>query len=140
MFKPSYIMLSALSKRTNKVTVQVLKDFPDFQLFRGQVAEVKPSLMRNYLHYNNGARYILKDTDIDSQLLKLNAQREADMKKLAAEALQDEQLLMKSNTKTQQKSVTEEKNTKRNEEKQSYKSVLDQDYSIENVKIPGLDL
>ncbi|SCU89134.1 LADA_0E13850g1_1 [Lachancea dasiensis] len=59
---------SALSKRTNKVKVQLLKDFPKFQLYEGQVATVSPSLMRNYLHRGNGARYILKDADIDTQL------------------------------------------------------------------------
>nr|5MRC_G Chain G, bL9m [Saccharomyces cerevisiae]5MRE_G Chain G, bL9m [Saccharomyces cerevisiae]5MRF_G Chain G, bL9m [Saccharomyces cerevisiae] len=62
---------SALTKRTHRVKVQVLKDFPRFQLYKGQVANVKPSLMRNYLHNFNGAKYILSEEhDINTELLK----------------------------------------------------------------------
>lgn len=78
MLHCTQVCLSALTKRTHRVKVQVLKDFPRFQLYKGQVANVKPSLMRNYLHNFNGAKYILSEEhDINTELLKQYQTREA---------------------------------------------------------------
>ncbi|CAH2351478.1 hypothetical protein CLIB1423_03S07206 [[Candida] railenensis] len=52
------------SKRTppradKRIPVQLLKDFPNVGV-RGEVVKVLPSVMRNYLHMNNGATYLTK--------------------------------------------------------------------------------
>lgn len=54
----------ATSKRTppkadQRIPVQLLRDFANFGV-RGEVVKVLPSVMRNYLHMNNGATYLTK--------------------------------------------------------------------------------
>ncbi|GME87871.1 hypothetical protein B5S28_g1295 [[Candida] boidinii] len=51
------VRFSAQSKK-KRITVQLLKDFPEFGV-KGQIVQVKPSIMMNKLHRNNGACYIL---------------------------------------------------------------------------------
>lgn len=142
MFKASAVRLSALSKRTKRVRVQLLKDFPMFNLYMGQVTNVKPSFMRNYLHNFNGARYIMAESDIDLELLSRSQAREALMKDIPT----------KSDAKTisedAQRDVAQEvadavkvKPAKRTEpEQEKPKGVLDKKITIKDVKIPGLDL
>lgn len=133
MFKPTRPCLSALSKRTKRVKVQILKDFPTLQYLRGQVVEVKPSLMRNYLHNYNGAKYILKDADVDTVLLKeYTARREQLDLEMAAAREQVESKQSKAVGLQQQQQVKEK------EKKRSH--VLDSDVSIKDVVIPGLDI
>ncbi|ANZ77525.1 BA75_04988T0 [Komagataella pastoris] len=55
--KASCVRFTAISKR-NRIQVQLLKDFPGVGA-RGEVVNVRPSLMINTLHHNNGACYIL---------------------------------------------------------------------------------
>lgn len=55
---------NASSKRTppradKRIPVQLLKDFPNVGV-RGEIVKVLPSVMRNYLHMNNGAAYLIK--------------------------------------------------------------------------------
>lgn len=45
--------------KSGKISVQLLKDFPLVGA-RGEVVRVKPAFMRNYLHVNNGACYLLE--------------------------------------------------------------------------------
>ena len=117
MFTGTRVCLSALTKRTKRTKVQILRDFPTFQLFKGEVIEVKPSLMRNYLYNDNGARYILSDDQIDANLyddfVKLKAERE--MKKKAVH-----------------------KPVKTKEKKKEIIGILDNDITIDDVFIPGL--
>ncbi|BAO39784.1 54S ribosomal protein L50 [Kluyveromyces marxianus] len=134
MFIPTSACLSALTKRTKRVQVQLLKDFPKFQLRAGEVVNVKPSLMRNFLHNENGARYILKESDIDQTLLSRS--------KKSSES---------SSQNVTKKAVPKEKNTKPVVAKQPQQngeskapeapsSALNQSITIEKVKIPGLEL
>ncbi|CDR43661.1 CYFA0S12e02960g1_1 [Cyberlindnera fabianii] len=51
------VRYSARTKRENRISVQLLKDFPQFGQ-KGEIIEVLPGLMRNRLHPNNGATYI----------------------------------------------------------------------------------
>ncbi|CCF58675.1 hypothetical protein KAFR_0F00780 [Kazachstania africana CBS 2517] len=129
MFRPTRLCLSATSKRIKRVKVQLLKDFPQFQLSKGQVTDVKPSLMRNYLHNFNGARYILKDTDVDTVLLKSYKVNEASTQK-------DQQPAAKLMSKAQ---VKEGRALEKMLGKPREKKVLDNDISLKDVYIPGLD-
>ncbi|CDO93127.1 unnamed protein product [Kluyveromyces dobzhanskii CBS 2104] len=128
MFRPTSVRLSALTKRTKRVQVQLLKDFPKFQFHAGEVVNVKPSLMRNFLHNYNGARYILKDSDID-QLLLASAKKS---RTVAAAAKRTE-----PKVKASVKKVSKEAEKK---EVELPKSALNTEITIETVKIPGLDL
>lgn len=49
----------AAASKSSKIRVQLLKDFPLVGA-RGEVIRVKPAFMRNYLHVNNGACYLLE--------------------------------------------------------------------------------
>lgn len=132
MFKGSLTLYSALSKRTHRVKVQLLKDFPKFQLYKGEVALVKPSLMRNFLHNGNGARYILQDSDVNKELLNLTKKQPA--KKADAKNVKSK----KSKLVTINKApvpTKEQSKTSKNE-----KTGLSPNLTIENVKIPGLEL
>ncbi|CUS23356.1 LAQU0S09e02916g1_1 [Lachancea quebecensis] len=142
MFKaPALRAYSALSKRTNKVKVQLLKDFPQFQLYKGQVAQVSPSLMRNYLHLSNGARYILGDEEIDQGLhaesITAAAARAASVQKAvkkqiekAAEKIKGSDVKESEKTKEGEKSVAEKETPK----------VFNSGVTVSDVKIPGLDI
>uniref|UniRef100_A0A060TCP6 ARAD1D01254p n=1 Tax=Blastobotrys adeninivorans TaxID=409370 RepID=A0A060TCP6_BLAAD len=44
---------------STKIPVQLLKDFPGLG-YRGEIVHVKPGRMRNELHVNNGAAYLVK--------------------------------------------------------------------------------
>ena len=139
MFRSTQVCLSALTKRTHRVKIQVLKDFPRFQLFKGQVTKAKPSLMRNYLHNFNGAKYILdEERDVDMELLRSYQAREL---KLA----EDRQLLSKYQEMEAQKRIKSQKQSvfgdeKQDNPKEEKKGLLDSEITIEEVKIPGLDM
>ncbi|AET37850.1 mitochondrial 54S ribosomal protein bL9m MRPL50 Ecym_2097 [Eremothecium cymbalariae DBVPG len=129
MFKPSLRVCSALTKRNNRVKVQLLKDFPRFQLYKGEVANVKPSLMRNFLHNNNGARYILKDDDINQELL------------LASKSVdrQSSQVVLQPKMETAKVSPKEEKPEISVQHEQSKRKYgITPGLTVEDVKIPGL--
>ncbi|SJM86964.1 related to 54S ribosomal protein L50, mitochondrial [Zygosaccharomyces bailii] len=132
MFKPTYSCLSALSKRTKRVKVQLLKDFPIFQLYKGEVTQVKPSFMRNYLHNYNGARYIMQEADIDVALLQGFQARQEELKTVKKEAkavkLQVDEAPL---SEKQPKPVMAEKKPK---------GILEKEITVKDVKIPGLDL
>ncbi|SCU87908.1 LAMI_0D07976g1_1 [Lachancea mirantina] len=128
---------SALSKRTNKTKVQLLRDFPNFQLIRGQVLEVSPSLMRNYLHPGNGARYIMNNGQIDSQLenealAKLTARQSATRSK-------KESIEAKPKEAGGAAPASVEKTVKM-PEKTKQKHIFSSGVTLEDAKIPGLDL
>lgn len=119
---------SALSKRTTKVKVQLLKDFPKFQLYKGQVTLVRPSLMRNFLHLGNGARYVLQDQDIDQILLAQSKRR--DVRKDASSKRKVERV---KKTKSEELPVGQE-------EQKEDKGVFSSGVTVEDVNIPGLNL
>lgn len=52
-------MLSSRRYVSTKVSVQLLKDFPGLG-YKGEVVQVAPGRMRNELHVNNGAAYVVK--------------------------------------------------------------------------------
>lgn len=140
MFRATSVRLSALSKRTKRVKVQLLKDFPMFNLYKGQVTNVKPSFMRNYLHNFNGARYVMAESDVDLELLSRSQARETSIKekpKVDVDTTSGpaKQLAREAEDKAKPK-VTKESKPK--EEKP--KGILEKNVTIENVKIPGLDL
>ncbi|SCW00339.1 LAFE_0C02014g1_1 [Lachancea fermentati] len=130
---------SALSKRTNKVKVQILKDFPQFQLYKGQVTRVSPSLMRNYLHIGNGARYILSESDVDEELLQVSAEKmlkkPVDTSKVIKQVKPKTQAAAVDVTSNTKATISTDENPKKKEEK-----VLSSGVTLKDVKIPGLDL
>lgn len=126
MFRPTVRCYSALSKRTKRVQIQLLKDFPRFQLHAGEVTQVKPSLMRNFLHNNNGARYILQDSDIDQTLLAKS--------KISSQPVSSN-IIKKREPKIQKS----KKETKAEKPKES-QSALNTEVTVDSVKIPGLEL
>lgn len=128
MFKPSMRCCSALTKRTKRVQVQILKDFPRFQLYTGEVAQVKPSIMRNFLHNSNGARYILKETDIDQTLLALSKKKSV---------LPSTKPRKTKHSNAAPKSVETKSDAQK---KEAPSTALNDSLTIENVKIPGLEL
>lgn len=134
MFRPTAMRMSALSKRTKKVKIQVLKDFPMFNLVKGEVTQVKPSFMRNYLHNFNGARYIMQDSDIDQLLLQKSLAKE-NLVKEKVKSAPINTITKKDNKKEAAQSVT-----KPEVEKSKPKGLLERDITIKDVKIPGLDL
>lgn len=132
MFKPTYACLSALSKRTKRVKVQLLKDFPIFQLYKGEVTQVKPSFMRNYLHNYNGARYIMQEADIDVALLQGFQERQEELKTVKKESKAvKHQVDNAPPSEKQPKPVILEKKPK---------GILEKEITVKDVKIPGLDL
>lgn len=52
------VRYSARTKRENRISVQLLRDFPGHGV-KGEIIEVLPGLMRNKLYPNNGATYII---------------------------------------------------------------------------------
>ncbi|KAL3241063.1 mitochondrial 54S ribosomal protein bL9m MRPL50 [Nakaseomyces bracarensis] len=136
MFKSTAVLYSALSKRTKRVQVQILKDFPRFHLYKGEVAKVKPSLMLNYLHYGNGARYILEESQVDQALLEYSKQQ-AEIRKAALaqeKKLQAEQaMVIEEETFELQKDIPKE-------DIEQKKGFLDSEITIKDVNIPGLRL
>lgn len=111
--------------------MQLLKDFPAFQLWRGQVAHVKPSLMRNYLHAKNGARYIVDDMDIDHPLMRAYESRQ----EFAATEISSKAILNQAT-----KQVTLQSPTTTEKPEPVRKSFLEEhaDVTLDDVKIPGL--
>ncbi|CAI4760607.1 CQS_1a_G0046890.mRNA.1.CDS.1 [Saccharomyces cerevisiae] len=133
------VCLSALTKRTHRVKVQVLKDFPRFQLYKGQVANVKPSLMRNYLHNFNGAKYILSEEhDINTELLKQYQTLEAKLEEDHQQLSKRHETEVQKNMELRKESVFGHK--KEEKLKEEKKGLLDSGITIEEVKIPGLDI
>ncbi|GMM55940.1 mitochondrial 54S ribosomal protein [Maudiozyma humilis] len=135
MFKPTRVCLSALTKRTKKVKVQLMRDFPRFQLYKGQVAQVKPSLMRNYLHNFNGAKYILQDADINAQLLdSYNAlEQERERAAQAAHAAAVELAATQQRAQAAKPKLSQEA-------KRQDRRTHDKNVTIKDVYIPGLDI
>ncbi|AJT02526.1 ANL_collapsed_G0047620.mRNA.1.CDS.1 [Saccharomyces cerevisiae] len=139
MLHCTQVCLSALTKRTHRVKVQVLKDFPRFQLYKGQVANVKPSLMRNYLHNFNGAKYILSEEhDINTELLKQYQTREAKLEEDRQQLSKRHETEVQKNMELRKESVFGHK--KEEKPKEEKKGLLDSGITIEEVKIPGLDI
>lgn len=138
MFKPTAMRMSALSKRTKKVRIQVLKDFPMFNLIKGEVTQVKPSFMRNYLHNFNGARYVMQESDIDQSLLQQSLAREVSVKEKVrtASVVNTISDIGKKNVKLE----ADQPVAKPGVEKPKLKGVLEREITIKDVKIPGLDL
>lgn len=132
MFKPTSICYSALTKRTKRVKVQVLRDFPQFNLFRGQVTQVKPSMMRNYLHDFNGAKYILQDSDINSYLFQKFTEEEQIREK---EMIANQQAMAAAAATMKVETQTKPKLSKEVEKQEKKK-----DITIKDVYIPGLNL
>ncbi|CCH61937.1 hypothetical protein TBLA_0F04040 [Henningerozyma blattae CBS 6284] len=131
MFKPTHINYSVLSKRTKRVTVQLLRDFPNFQFYEGQVIKVKPSVMINYLHRGNGARYILKDSDIDTSLLKYSQDQE-NLRQLAKQkSIEQEQrsIMMQQQDELKKVQMAKEKS-----------KILTRRIGLKDVSIPGLNI
>ncbi|VVT53251.1 uncharacterized protein SAPINGB_P003479 [Magnusiomyces paraingens] len=60
------VMRGAADKR---IPVQLLKDFPGLG-FRGEIVKVLPGRMRNQLHRNNGAAYVLRGEELRIPLVK----------------------------------------------------------------------
>ena len=134
MFKPTSICYSALTKRTKRVKIQVLRDFPQFNLFKGEVTQVKPSMMRNYLHDFNGAKYILQDSDINTLLFENFTKEEQIREK---EQLANQQAMAAAAAVATAKAETLKKPKLSKEvEKQEKKK----DITIKDVYIPGLNL
>lgn len=105
-----------------------------FNLVKGEVTQVKPSFMRNYLHNFNGARYIMQDSDINQLLLQ---------KSLAKEVLLKEKVKstpISTITKKDVKKEAAQSVTKPDVEKSKPKGLLEREITIKDVKIPGLDL
>ncbi|AJT02897.1 Mrpl50p [Saccharomyces cerevisiae YJM244] len=139
MLHCTQVCLSALTKRTHRVKVQVLKDFPRFQLYKGQVANVKPSLMRNYLHNFNGAKYILSEEhDINTELLKQYQTFEAKLEEDHQQLSKRHETEVQKNMELRKESVFGHK--KEEKPKEEKKGLLDSGITIEEVKIPGLDI
>ncbi|AHY77109.1 AQG_2a_G0047520.mRNA.1.CDS.1 [Saccharomyces cerevisiae] len=139
MLHCTQVCLSALTKRTHRVKVQVLKDFPRFQLYKGQVANVKPSLMRNYLHNFNGAKYILSEEhDINTELLKQYQTLEAKLEEDHQQLSKRHETEVQKNMELRKESVFGHK--KEEKPKEEKKGLLDSGITIEEVKIPGLDI
>ncbi|AJT10740.1 Mrpl50p [Saccharomyces cerevisiae YJM969] len=139
MLHCTQVCLSALTKRTHRVKVQVLKDFPRFQLYKGQVANVKPSLMRNYLHNFNGAKYILSEEhDINTELLKQYQTLEVKLEEDHQQLSKRHETEVQKNMELRKESVFGHK--KEEKPKEEKKGLLDSGITIEEVKIPGLDI
>ncbi|KAH3903578.1 related to 54S ribosomal protein L50, mitochondrial [Saccharomycodes ludwigii] len=135
--KASIIRLSALTKRNNRVKVQLLKDFPEFQLYKGQVANVKASLMNNFLHYNNGAKFILKDSDIDQALVTYRT------KHVTADTTIPKKVVLqktKINNQTASLKTEEPKEVPKLKKEKLPQSSINKDVTLDNIKIPGLDI
>lgn len=139
MFRATSVRLSALSKRTKRVRVQLLKDFPMFNLYMGQVTKVKPSFMRNYLHNFNGARYVMSESDIDLELLSRSQARETVVKESETNTARVEAAGKVSPKKTS--GNADDSTAKESEPKQEKpKGILEKNITIKDVKIPGLEL
>ncbi|CAI4036120.1 hypothetical protein SMKI_14G3390 [Saccharomyces mikatae IFO 1815] len=139
MFRSTQVCLSALTKRTHRVKIQLLRDFPRFQLYKGQVTNVKPSLMRNYLHNHNGAKYILNEVhDVNMELLKLYQVRELKLEEERQLLSKHKKMEAQRKMELQRQSVLEQ--DKQEKPKIEKKGLLDSGITIEEVKIPGLDI
>lgn len=136
MFKPTRVNLSVLSKRTKRVKVQLLRDFPRFHLWKGQVAQVKPSVMTNYLYPFNGAQYILVDSDIRPKLLSQYEERMTSMK-VASEVPQDQEV---KSFKGEEAKTAKQEDTDDTETKKKRPTFLGTDITTKDIKIPGLNL
>jgi len=141
MFKPTSVCYSALTKRTKKVRVQVLRDFPRFQLYKGQVTQVKPSLMRNYLHNFNGAKYIMEDTDINTILFERYSVQEQEREKEAtALAAAHQAAMINAATNNSATSGNKPKLSQEMKNQEKKKITHNKDVTIKDVYIPGLDI
>lgn len=146
--RSSSVLLSALTKRTKKVRVQILKDFPKLEYLKGDVVEVKPSLMNNVLHGHNGAKFILQSNDIDQALLaKATSLRTARQEMLERERQSQVQLVEQQLKKQKEvKFFSENKKDEQNESKKDDEnkklenSAIDENLTLKDIKIPGLDL
>ncbi|QLL31076.1 hypothetical protein HG536_0A08930 [Torulaspora globosa] len=143
MFRATAVRLSALSKRTRRVRVQLLKDFPMFNLYMGQVTKVKPSFMRNYLHNFNGARYVMSESDIDLELLSRSQARDTLAKEKSNVETKTVDRVEASGKVSPKKTSgnADDKTTRESKQKREKpKGILEKNITIEDVKIPGLEL
>lgn len=136
MFKPTRINYSALSKRTKRVKVQLLRDFPRFNLYKGQVTQVKPSLMMNYLYPFNGAKYIMKPDDVQSGLIKQYEIRQVELKKQAELAVEKNESA--SRDKKKEAKTGDEAGEAPDQKKKI--TFLGTDITTKDIKIPGLNV
>lgn len=137
MFKPTRINYSALSKRTKRVQVQLLRDFPRFNLLKGQVAHVKPSLMTNYLYPFNGAKYIMKPSDIRPGLLKQYEVRKSELKKQVD--LDSSKTVTHTNNTNNKSNPDVAINGENESVRRDKVTFLGTDITTKDVKIPGLN-
>ncbi|QLQ81320.1 hypothetical protein HG537_0F00810 [Torulaspora globosa] len=138
MFRATSVRFSALSKRTKRVRVQLLKDFPMFNLYKGQVTKVKPSFMRNYLHNFNGARYVMSESDIDVELLSRSQERDTLVREKPNTDMNSTEVSDKIKKTSGNGNDRTTKEVKQKQEKP--KGILEKNITIEDVKIPGLQL
>lgn len=89
--------------------------------------------MRNYLHNYNGAKYVLKDADIDTVLLSEYTARREQLDLEMAVAREQLESKQSKDIGLQQQQQQQVKGRKRSH-------VLDSDVSIKDVVIPGLDI
>lgn len=89
--------------------------------------------MRNYLHNYNGAKYILKDADIDTVLLSEYTARKEQLDLEMAVSREQLESKQSKDVGLQQQQQQQMKGRKRSH-------VLDSDVSIKDVVIPGLDI
>lgn len=83
------VLRRGVSTRAKKIPVQLLKDWPRLGK-RGEVVEVSEGMMRNKLHANNGAAYVLKGQSLRIPLYT-RSQVEASGPKVKAQAAEPKQ-------------------------------------------------
>lgn len=146
--QPNRILFSALTKKNKRVKVQILKDFPRFNLMQGEVAQVKPTVMINYLHRGDGARYIMdeaRDVDVGlyeqfkvrrqqvkDEALKLEQERKLQREQQRMREEQEAKLQLKKVELGEQQVVLQRKRRK--------DTKWNKDITVEDIKIPGLTL
>lgn len=83
--------MSAVFKRyaSTKIPVQLLKDFSGLG-YKGEIVQVPPGRMRNELHVNNGAAYVLKGEPLRIPL-KTRESIEAEKAELAARVVKQKE-------------------------------------------------
>ncbi|CCK69800.1 mitochondrial 54S ribosomal protein bL9m MRPL50 KNAG_0D00480 [Huiozyma naganishii CBS 8797] len=136
MFRQTGVCLSAVTKRTKRVSVQLLADFPRLQLYRGQVAKVRPALMINTLHRHNGARYVLSESDVDVLLARQYRDRQTLLR------ARHEKAERESRDKLEREKVAArlQESDKNKKTGSSSTGVLDSPVTVKDIRIPGLDL
>lgn len=81
------VRYSARTKRENRITVQLLKDFPQYGL-KGEIINVLPGLMRNKLHPGNGACYVNEKLNMGPRIPVVKKEVRLQLQRLAQERLE----------------------------------------------------